>query len=57
VRVCTGYPSSDQTARYIDKIPDAWTLAGAVYITPVCLVPEFTPPSGRFPFTSVARRS
>jgi len=35
------YPARDQTARYIDKILMRLTLAGAIYITFVCLVPEF----------------
>jgi preprotein translocase subunit SecY len=36
-----GIRPGDQTARYIDKILVALTLAGAVYITFVCLLPEF----------------
>jgi preprotein translocase subunit SecY len=36
-----GIRPGDQTARYIDKILMRLTLAGAVYITFVCLVPEF----------------
>jgi len=36
-----GYRPGDQTARYIDKILMRLTLAGAVYITVVCLIPEF----------------
>ena len=36
-----GYRPGDQTARYIDKILLRLTLAGAVYITFVCLLPEF----------------
>jgi preprotein translocase subunit SecY len=36
-----GIRPGDQTARYIDKILLRLTLAGAIYITGVCLVPEF----------------
>jgi preprotein translocase subunit SecY len=36
-----GHRPGDQTARYIDKILLRLTLAGAVYITFVCLLPEF----------------
>ncbi len=36
-----GIRPGDQTARYIDKILGRLTLVGAVYITAVCLVPEF----------------
>jgi preprotein translocase subunit SecY len=36
-----GIRPGDQTARYIDKILMRLTLAGAIYITFVCLVPEF----------------
>jgi preprotein translocase subunit SecY len=36
-----GIRPGDQTARYIDKILMRLTLIGAVYITIVCLVPEF----------------
>ena len=36
-----GYRPGDQTARYIDKILLRLTLAGAIYITFVCLLPEF----------------
>jgi len=36
-----GIRPGDQTARYIDKILLRLTLAGAVYITIVCLLPEF----------------
>ncbi len=36
-----GIRPGDQTARYIDKILVRLTLAGAVYITVVCLLPEF----------------
>jgi preprotein translocase subunit SecY len=36
-----GIRPGDQTARYIDKILARLTLAGAGYITAVCLLPEF----------------
>ena len=36
-----GIRPGDQTARYIDKILTRLTLAGAFYITLVCLLPEF----------------
>jgi preprotein translocase subunit SecY len=36
-----GIRPGDQTARHIDKILGRLTLAGAVYITMVCLLPEF----------------
>ncbi|HOB66436.1 MULTISPECIES: preprotein translocase subunit SecY [unclassified Ottowia] len=36
-----GIRPGDQTARYIDKILMRLTLAGAIYITAVCLLPEF----------------
>jgi preprotein translocase subunit SecY len=36
-----GIRPGDQTAKYIDRILSRLTLAGAVYITAVCLLPEF----------------
>ncbi|WP_119156760.1 preprotein translocase subunit SecY [Caldimonas tepidiphila] len=36
-----GIRPGDQTARYIDRILSRLTLAGALYITLVCLLPEF----------------
>ena len=36
-----GIRPGDQTSRYIDKILTRLTLAGAIYITAVCLLPEF----------------
>ena len=36
-----GIRPGDQTARYIDKILLRLTLSGAIYITAVCLLPEF----------------
>lgn len=45
-----GIRPGDQTARYIDKILMRLTLAGAVYITLVCLVPEFLQSVWKVPF-------
>lgn len=36
-----GIRPGDQTARYIDGVMTRLTLAGAIYITAVCLLPEF----------------
>jgi preprotein translocase subunit SecY len=36
-----GIRPGDQTARYVDKILMRLTLAGAIYVTLVCLLPEF----------------
>ena len=36
-----GIRPGEQTSRYIDKIMSRLTLVGALYITLVCLVPEF----------------
>ena len=36
-----GIRPGDQTARYIDKILTRLTLAGAIYVSLVCLLPEF----------------
>jgi preprotein translocase subunit SecY len=36
-----GIRPGDQTARYLEKILTRLTLAGAIYVTAVCLVPEF----------------
>ena len=45
-----GIRPGDQTARYIDKILMRLTLAGAVYITLVCLVPEALQSFWKVPF-------
>lgn len=45
-----GIRPGEQTARYIDKILMRLTLAGAVYITLVCLVPEFMTSQWKVPF-------
>ena len=36
-----GIRPGEQTAKYIDRIMSRLTLAGALYITAVCLLPEF----------------
>ena len=36
-----GIRPGDQTARYIERILTRLTLAGAIYVTLVCLLPEF----------------
>jgi len=36
-----GIRPGEQTSRYIDKVMTRLTLAGAIYITFICLVPEF----------------
>ena len=45
-----GIRPGEQTARYIDKILMRLTLAGAVYITAVCLMPEFMQSYWKVPF-------
>jgi len=45
-----GIRPGDQTARHIDKILSRLTLAGAVYITGVCLLPEFLTLKYNVPF-------
>jgi preprotein translocase subunit SecY len=45
-----GIRPGDQTARYIDKILMRLTLVGAVYITLVCLLPEFMVLKWNVPF-------
>ncbi|TFW27869.1 preprotein translocase subunit SecY [Massilia horti] len=45
-----GIRPGEQTARYIDKILMRLTLAGAVYITLVCLLPEFLVAKWKVPF-------
>src|SRR5919205_258455 len=45
-----GIRPGDQTARYIDKILMRLTLAGAIYITAVCLLPEFLVLEWNVPF-------
>ncbi|MEO5693165.1 MAG: preprotein translocase subunit SecY [Usitatibacter sp.] len=45
-----GIRPGDQTARYIDKILTRLTLIGAIYITLVCLLPEFLHAQYNVPF-------
>ncbi|MGA7950372.1 MAG: preprotein translocase subunit SecY [Thiobacillaceae bacterium] len=45
-----GIRPGDQTARYIDKIMTRLTLIGAMYITFVCLIPEFLIAKWNVPF-------
>jgi preprotein translocase subunit SecY len=45
-----GIRPGDQTAKYIDRILGRLTLAGAVYITAVCLLPEFLVLKWNVPF-------
>jgi preprotein translocase subunit SecY len=45
-----GIRPGDQTARHIDRILSRLTLAGAVYITLVCLLPEFLIVKWNVPF-------
>ncbi len=45
-----GIRPGDQTAKYIDKILARLTLAGAAYITIVCLLPEFLVLNWQVPF-------
>ena len=45
-----GIRPGDQTARYIDRIITRLTLVGAIYITLVCLLPEFMQRQYNVPF-------
>lgn len=45
-----GIRPGEQTARHIDKILSRLTLAGAIYITAVCLLPEFLTLKYNVPF-------
>jgi preprotein translocase subunit SecY len=45
-----GIRPGEQTAKYVDKILMRLTLAGAVYITAVCLLPEFLVLKWNVPF-------
>jgi preprotein translocase subunit SecY len=45
-----GIRPGDQTARYVDKIITRLTLVGAIYITLVCLLPEFLRNQWNVPF-------
>ena len=45
-----GYRPGEQTARYIDSVTSRLTFAGAIYITSVCLLPEFLTLNLQVPF-------
>ncbi len=45
-----GIRPGEQTARYIDKIMSRLTLVGAIYVTLVCLLPEFLIVKWNVPF-------
>jgi preprotein translocase subunit SecY len=45
-----GIRPGEQTANYIDKVMTRLTMAGAIYITAVCLLPEFLIISWHVPF-------
>src|SRR3546814_764157 len=45
-----GIRPGEQTSRYVDKILMRLTLAGAIYITLVCLLPELMPARWNVPF-------
>lgn len=45
-----GYRPGEQTSRFIDKVMTRLTLIGAIYITLVCLIPEFLIVSWNVPF-------
>ena len=45
-----GIRPGEQTAKYIDGVMSRLTLAGAIYITAVCLLPEFLIVSWHVPF-------
>lgn len=45
-----GIRPGDQTARYIDTVMTRLTLAGAIYVTLVCLLPEFLILAWNVPF-------
>ncbi|OOZ36654.1 preprotein translocase subunit SecY [Solemya velesiana gill symbiont] len=45
-----GYRPGEQTAKYIDNVMSRLTFAGAIYITAVCLLPEFLIVGWNVPF-------
>jgi preprotein translocase subunit SecY len=45
-----GYRPGEQTSRFIDKVMTRLTLIGAIYITLVCLIPEFLIVKWNVPF-------
>jgi preprotein translocase subunit SecY len=48
--VSRAYRPGEQTSRYIDKVMTRLTLVGAIYITIVCLIPEFLIVNWNVPF-------
>ncbi|AMA64758.1 Protein translocase subunit SecY [Candidatus Arsenophonus lipoptenae] len=46
----TGIRPGEQTAKYIDKVMTRLTLIGALYITFICLIPEFMRDAMKVPF-------
>src|SRR5437773_3711043 len=45
-----GYRPGEQTAKYIERITLRLTLIGAIYVTIVCLIPEFLIVKWNVPF-------
>jgi preprotein translocase subunit SecY len=45
-----GYRPGEQTSKFIDKVMTRLTLVGAIYITLVCLIPEFLIVGWNVPF-------
>jgi preprotein translocase subunit SecY len=45
-----GIRPGEQTAKYIDKVMTRLTLIGAMYITFICLIPEFMRDAMKVPF-------
>ena len=41
MRLSPGIRPGEQTAKYVDSVMTRLTLVGALYITSVCLLPEF----------------
>ena len=50
MRFCRVSCPGEQTARYVEKIMLRLTMVGAVYITLVCLLPEFLVVKWNVPF-------
>ena len=44
------FAQGEQTSRYVDRILMRLTLVGAIYVTLVCLLPEFLIAKWRVPF-------
>ena len=51
-----GIRRGEQTARYVDTVMTRLTAVGALYITAVCLLPEFLIVGGMSPSTSAGPR-